>query len=62
MMRRWIAKELPKQHVIWLIGQIIVWISVRVDEEVRLVLVIAHCGGEELPMTVGNVGEGLTLV
>jgi len=59
-MRRGLAEELPEQHVIWLIGQVIVWISVRVNEEVSLGLMIAHCRGEELPMTLGNVGERLS--
>jgi hypothetical protein len=62
MMRGWLAEALPKQHLIWLVRQIIVWISVRVDEEVRRGLVIADCRGEELPMTVGDIGEGLALV
>jgi hypothetical protein len=62
MMRGWLAEALPRQHLIWLISHIMVSISIRVDEEVRLGLVIAHCRGEELPMTVGDIGEGLALV
>ncbi len=62
MMRGWLAEALPKEHVIWLVSQVIVWISVRVDEEVRLGLVKADCRGEELQMTVGDIGEGLALV